>query len=69
MIDIEGLFKNLDDALSGFPPKIKGELNKFNHDLKKVALSDKPKEQKINEVDFMQKSFMINIKNEFASNK
>ena len=69
MIDIEGLFKNLDDALSGLPPKVKGEMNKLNHDLKKVALSDKPKEQKINEVDFMQKSFMINIKNEFASNK
>lgn len=70
MISLDEMFKKLDDQLENLPIEVRSTLNKYKNDLKKVALDqEKTIEQKQNEMEFINKSFNIEVKNEFKTDK
>lgn len=70
MISLDEMFKSLDEQLENLPVEVSSMINKYKNDLKMIALDEeKTFEQKQNEIEFVNKSFNIQLKNELKTDK
>ena len=67
MIDLNAALKGVNELIEQFPVEVRAEMNKFNQDALKVAVSDKSSEQKRAELEFLHKSFEIRNKDGFKA--
>ena len=67
MIDLNAALKGVNELIEQFPVEVRAELNKFNQDALKVAVSDKSSEQKRAELEFLHKSFEIRNRDGFKA--